>query len=396
MLFSKNHFLHLKKLIASASIEAAIKEIFQIFEAFEKSTKSTSAITHTYNHFVLTSQNYEKLKKQLLEGVTHMDQNNIENNKIVKNLLSILDDLELLSLKQEEKDFTNPSQSNQLDAHKISPRLYIPSFQLKTAFETAVNLGQPLLISGERGTGKSLFAHYVSHYLRLDEPFVINVKKSSSVKNLFYQYDEKAYVALLEVRKERLSLTEQQNYFVKYTKLGEAIKNNKRIVVLIDGIDNASWEYQNDLIDKIQSLSFEVEETGLQYSISFENRPIVIMVTNSENNLSDFLLRRCVYYHIPYPTKEELIYIILNIFSVKRDELFLRDAIDLFVELRSLASAIKPSTEELIAWINTLISLDIYSFDDKSADNESKILSSLSVIFKTNEDLIEAKRFYSN
>ncbi|HEX7150194.1 MAG TPA: hypothetical protein VF618_01815 [Thermoanaerobaculia bacterium] len=89
-------------------------------------------------------------------------------------------------------------------------------------------------------------------------------------------------------------------------------------------------------------------------------RPIVIITSNSEKNLPDAFLRRCVYYHIAFPSPDRL----REIVTLRIDDLAgvedpgIRDAIDLFVRLRAEDTPYrlskKPATAELIGWINAL------------------------------------------
>ena len=51
-----------------------------------------------------------------------------------------------------------------------NPALYIPSQGLKDAVNVALALGQPLLLTGEPGTGKTQLAFHVAHFFGLGDP----------------------------------------------------------------------------------------------------------------------------------------------------------------------------------------------------------------------------------
>ena len=68
--------------------------------------------------------------------------------------------------------------------------LYFPSEGLKAAVNVALALGQPLLLTGEPGTGKTQLAHHVAHFFGLGEPLIFNAQTTSTATDLFYHYNE--------------------------------------------------------------------------------------------------------------------------------------------------------------------------------------------------------------
>src|SRR5271165_4437582 len=69
------------------------------------------------------------------------------------------------------------------------PSGYIADDGLRDAVNVALALGQPLLLTGEPGTGKTQLAASLAHELGLGEPLVFNVKTTSTAHDLFYRYD---------------------------------------------------------------------------------------------------------------------------------------------------------------------------------------------------------------
>lgn len=68
---------------------------------------------------------------------------------------------------------------------------YKPHPDLVDAVNVALRLGQPLLVTGDPGTGKTQLAHSVNWQIgfRNPEPFVFETKSTSSARDLFYTYD---------------------------------------------------------------------------------------------------------------------------------------------------------------------------------------------------------------
>jgi MoxR-like ATPase len=80
-------------------------------------------------------------------------------------------------------------------SYQPDPTKYLLTEELKSAVKVAITLGQPLLITGEPGTGKTQLAYKVAYDLSRDNPdfyetpFVFNTKTTSTATDLFYLYD---------------------------------------------------------------------------------------------------------------------------------------------------------------------------------------------------------------
>ncbi len=87
-------------------------------------------------------------------------------------------------------------------------------------------------------------------------------------------------------------------------------------------------------------------------------KPIVVVTSNSEKNLPDPFLRRCIYYHIPFPSRERLEQILLlrlAQFSATKGPL-VNDALQFFGQLRDgkvLQRQVSPA--ELIDWVTFML-----------------------------------------
>jgi len=116
-----------------------------------------------------------------------------------------------------------------------------------------------------------------------------------------------------------------------------------------------------------------------------EFRPVLILTSNSEKNLPDAFLRRCVFYHIPFPGEETLRTIVRNRFGEDGfDDDFLNRAIAGFQKIRDeLNLKKKPATAEFLNWIGLLRALEV----DVTDPDSTKLKSSLSVLAKNKDDL---------
>ncbi len=281
---------------------------------------------------------------------------------------------------------------------KISdPALYKPSKALQDAVNVAIAIGQPLLVTGEPGTGKTELANHVAWYFKMGEPLVFNAQTTSTATDLFYKYDALAHFQYAQTQATPLTPNEVEKRFIHYQALGEAIRSSTRRVVLIDEIDKAPRDLPNDVLAAINKLRFEVPEIKEQYRASAENRPLVIITSNSEKNLPDAFLRRVSYYHIPFPEPGFLMEILASKIEGLGEE-GLGDLVDHFYRIREGKQLRKnPATAELIYWAMLLQKIGFDSaklkkgavLDDSEKD---QLLMSYSALAKTKEDLATMKK----
>ena len=161
------------------------------------------------------------------------------------------------------------------------------------------------------------------------------------------------------------------------------------MVVLIDEIDKAPRDFPNDVLNELENMEFHVRETGDHYEATIANRPIIIITSNSEKNLPDAFLRRCVFFHIPFPDKaDDLIQIVNNRVPLSDDfrTRMLRAAVDHFLEIRALGLRKKPATAELLSWIHVLNNLELKP-DVELRDQIEALQQSYAILAKTQDDL---------
>lgn len=280
---------------------------------------------------------------------------------------------------------------------------YLAETGLRDAVNVAVSLGQPLLVTGEPGTGKTQLAGSIAHELGLPAPLTFNTKSTSSARDLFYRYDALRHFHDAQFRQGE---TGPEDY-VEYEALGLAIllamepgvadpflpaslrgTGPLRSLVLIDEVDKAPRDLPNDVLNEIEQMSFSVKETGRVFTADRRYKPIVVLTSNSEKTLPDAFLRRCVFYHLTFPDRARLLEIVRRrcgpnaSFSPERLEL----AVAHFEKIRELGLRKKPSTAELIAWLRILERLDLDPANPKPGERET-LAFTYSILAKSKEDL---------
>jgi len=308
-----------------------------------------------------------------------------------------------------------------------SPAGYIASKGLANAVNVALVIGRPLLLTGEPGTGKTQLAYRLAAELGLGEPLRFNTKSSSVATELFYQFDNVAHFAASQLAalsgKEGADKAVEARDYIRYSALGEAILRSlgwdkthhvrprthpdddaagsqpvpidpTSAVVLIDEIDKAPRDFPNDLLNQIENLEFAIPELGVQcLRADPAFSPVIVITSNSEKQLPDAFLRRCVYHHIEFPADEGARRKALQDILDERlkgvvalDGQGYQDALDAYFFLRDLSAVEKkPSTSELLDWIQSLQRCKV-DWSQPAAVQADRFLACLGALAKTESD----------
>ncbi len=270
-----------------------------------------------------------------------------------------------------------------------NPALYHPSGPLQYAVNVALSLGQPLLLTGEPGTGKTQLAFHIAHYFGLEKPLLFTAQTTSTARDLFYTYDALGHFQYNQNHKQSLTPDEIEQRFIRYNALGEAIRRKRRLVVLIDEIDKAPRDFPNDLLYMLEELRFEVSEVSKVYEGAPAKRPIIIITSNSEKSLPDAFMRRVVFHHIEFPQEEQL----LQILSEKTEQISkaeLELIVSHFFKIRRYDLNKKPSTAELIYWALLLqrVRFPIKKlWGSMTVSERTLLMSTYGVLTKNKDDL---------
>ncbi len=304
----------------------------------------------------------------------------------------------------------------------FEPESYILQDGLRNALEVAIALGQPLLLTGEPGTGKTLLAWKAAYELSQkadsqfrSKPLVFDTKTTSMARDLFYTYDAVSHFQVANIRRQEGEKTPTTADFIELQALGKAIaltnpesidtsklstklpESASSSVVLIDEIDKAPRDFTNDILREIENYSFRIkEQDNYPIEASDDQQVVIVMTSNSEKNLPDAFLRRCVFYHIPFPGPDLLLQIAQSQLGGKTEytETALTTLINAFEQIREQAVRKAPATAELIAWLRIL---ELQGYLEKGADEQKALmLQNLSVLVKTKDDLDAVSAFVKN
>ena len=252
---------------------------------------------------------------------------------------------------------------------------YIASDELIRSVNIAAALKKPLLLKGEPGTGKTMLAEAIAKSLGM-ELLIWNIKSTTRAQDGLYVYDTVQRLYDSQFGTEGVN---DIGKYIRLGKLGEAFKREKQTVLLIDEIDKADLEFPNDLLWELDQMEFYIHET--KRTVKAKHRPIVIITSNAEKELPDAFLRRCIFHYIDFPDAALMEEIIKTHYPDVEENL-MKNAMQVFYDIRALRDVRKkPSTSELIDWINAL------QIGGIPADTLRSKLPFVGVVVKKDEDL---------
>jgi MoxR-like ATPase len=280
---------------------------------------------------------------------------------------------------------TRPQSIEELSA-RLGEQAYLVDRGLATAIFLSLSLGQPLLLEGEAGVGKTEVAKSLAGALGVTL-VRLQCYEGIDAHQALYEWDytrQLLYVRLLQEGRELREDAADEIFgprFLVERPLLQAVRAGDQAVLLIDEIDRADDEFEAFLLEMLSDFQVTVPELG---TIRAERPPAVVLTSNRTRELHDALKRRCLYHWIDYPTPEREVEILAARAPAVPTDLARR--VTAAVErIRTIDLVKRPGVAETIEWAKALAFLGASRLEHDTVD------VTLGTVVKDHDDLVRVR-----
>jgi MoxR-like ATPase len=271
------------------------------------------------------------------------------------------------------------------DVDEVRRRLdevdYLVDEGMATALFFAVTLGQPLLLEGEPGVGKTAAAKALAK--ALGAPLIrLQCYEGLTVGEALYEWNYQRQLLAIRLAESRhVTLADADLFteeFLQERPVLKAIRHRGPTapVLLIDEIDRADDEFEALLFEFLGESAITIPELG---TFTAERAPLVVLTSNRSRELHDALRRRCLYHWIDFPAADRAAEILRRTVPAANEPL-IASTTEFVGRVRLLDLDKAPGMAETIDWVSALATLGVSELvrDD--------IVRTLSAIAKTPDD----------
>ena len=268
----------------------------------------------------------------------------------------------------------------------LAEHAYLADRGLATSIFLALSLGQPLLLEGEAGVGKTEVAKALAETFDL-ELIRLQCYEGIDASQALYEWDYARQLLYVRALSAEGIYSEQATdevfgpRFLLERPLLKGLRAGRNAVLLIDEVDRADDEFEAFLLEVLSDFQVTIPEVG---TIRAAHPPIVVLTSNRTRELHDALKRRCLYHWIDFPNLERELEIVKARAPEVSIELATKVA-EAVERLRTLDLLKNPGVAETIGWAKALAFLGVSALDRTTAD------PTLGTVIKDHDDLLKVR-----
>jgi MoxR-like ATPase len=271
-------------------------------------------------------------------------------------------------------------------ADLLGGQAYLCDRGLATVVYLGLTLGQPVLLEGEAGVGKTEVAKAVA--AALGRSLVrLQCYEGITASEALYEWDYPRQLLHLRAVSDTAGAGERVvddlfgPRFLLERPLLTALRRGAGAVLLIDEVDRADDEFEAFLLEILSDFQITIPEIG---TVAAERPPMVVLTSNRTRELHDALKRRCIYHWIDYPDEAREIQIVRRR-APELPEPLVRAVVEAVSRLRGLELTKAPGVAETINWARALGLLGVERLD---AD---QVAPTLGAVLKDRDDLAQVQ-----
>jgi MoxR-like ATPase len=268
---------------------------------------------------------------------------------------------------------------------------YLVDDGLAMALFLAVAMGQPVLLEGEPGVGKTAAAKALAE--ALDTVLIrLQCYEGITAAEALYEWNYPRQLLAIRQAEANDERVEDDDLFDRRFLLERPLlrainhAGERPAVLLIDEIDRADDEFEAMLFELLGEASITVPEIG---TFVARQRPVAILTSNRTRELHDALKRRCFYHWIDYPPVERAASIVRRRVPGAAEPL-VTAAAAYVTRARGLDLDKQPGLSEAIDWVSALQALGVSDVDRRL------MAATIGAVAKTPDDLAAVRLHFAD